>query len=86
MVKEKDQHDDFLNVEQYSTYLTSEELPEGAYGSPIHVNEPVTNKSTPWKEGQQFYSAFNNVKNAVYEYPPRQMEGSEPKRKETDDN
>lgn len=81
-MKEKEHYSDFSNVVQSRSYLTSEELPEGAYGSPININEPVKNKSTPWEEGQQFYSAFNNVKNSVYEYPPRQMEGSEPKRKE----
>ena len=83
-MKKKEQHDDFLNVVQYQTYLSSEELPEGGYGSSINVNEPV---STPWKEGQQYYTAFNfnHARNSTYEYPPRQMEDSEPKHKDTDD-
>ncbi|WP_246218463.1 cytosolic protein [Litoribacterium kuwaitense] len=39
--------------------LIPEQLPEGPYGSPRNKHTPVINKSTPWKDGQRYYSAFN---------------------------
>ena len=52
--KDEEIYTDFSNVEKMRRFLTGEELPEGPYGSPIRKYEPVQNKETPWKEGQQF--------------------------------
>lgn len=80
MVKTNDseRYGDFSNVEAGRNFLTAEELPEGPYGSPVGKNEPVQNKSTPWKEGQRFYSAFNYEFKTFHENLPRQMDGAHP--------
>jgi hypothetical protein len=69
---------DFSNVEKQRDYLTAENLPEGPYGSPIRENEPVQNKSTPWRDGQRYYSAFNYENKTLHQNMPRQMEGAHP--------
>jgi len=69
---------DFSNVEKMRSFLTAEELPEGAYGSPIGKDTPVENKSTPWKPGQQYYSNFTYENRNLHENLPRQMEGAHP--------
>ncbi|HEY2420460.1 MAG TPA: cytosolic protein [Neobacillus sp.] len=69
---------DFANVEKQRNYLTAEEMPEGAYGSSIRKNELVQNKSTPWKEGQRYYSAFNFEFKTMHQDLPRQMDGAHP--------
>ncbi|MFB6467528.1 cytosolic protein [Cytobacillus sp. Hz8] len=76
--KGKEHYTDFANVEIGRDYLTAEELPEGAYGSPIHQNEPVQNKTAPWHEGQRHYSAFNYEYKSLHQDLPRQMEGAHP--------
>jgi len=78
----KDQFSDFSNVVKYRNFLTSEEMPDGAYGSPMNFDEPVQSKNTTSQIGQQPYSAFNNVENPLYEMPPRQMDGAEPEREQ----
>ncbi|BAB07056.1 hypothetical protein E2L07_12095 [Halalkalibacterium halodurans] len=60
--KNKQKYTDFSNVETQRDFLAAEEYPEGPYGSPRGKTKPVENKSTPWEEGQQFYSnlAYEN--------------------------
>lgn len=69
---------DLSNVEKQKNYLTFEEFPEGPYGSTIRKNDPVENKSTPWKEGQRTYSNFNYEDKTFHQDIPRQMEGAHP--------
>jgi hypothetical protein len=69
---------DLSNVEKQKNYLTFEEFPEGPFGSPIRENEPVENKSTPWREGQRTYSNFNYENKTFHQDIPRQMEGAHP--------
>lgn len=80
--KRKDKEDilytDVSNVETQRNFIIPEELPEGAYGSPRGESTPVENKSTPWKEGQRHYSAFNYEFKSMHEDIPRQFPGSHP--------
>jgi hypothetical protein len=69
---------DFANVEKQRDFLTAEELPEGPFGSPIGREVPVFNKSTPWREGQRHYSAFNYEFKTLHQDVPRQMGGPHP--------
>ncbi|MDR7079038.1 hypothetical protein J2Y03_004095 [Neobacillus niacini] len=69
---------DLSNVEKQKNFLTAEEFPEGSYGSPINQDEPVENKSTPWQEGQRYYSAFNYEFKSFHQDVPRQMAGAHP--------
>lgn len=69
---------DFSNVETGRNYLIPEEMPEGAYGAPIGEFTIVENKSTPWKEGQRHYSAFNYENKTLHENLPRQVDGAHP--------
>lgn len=64
--------------EKQNEFLTAEEFPEGPYGSPVGVNEPVENKSTPWQAGQQFYSAFTYENRNLHQDLPRQYPGAHP--------
>ncbi|MDQ0162069.1 cytosolic protein [Aeribacillus alveayuensis] len=72
------QYSDFSNVETMRNFLIPEGLPEGAYGSPRNKYEPVENKSSPWEEGQQHYSAFNYEFRSFHQDLPRQDPGSHP--------
>ncbi len=65
-------------VEKQQSFLTAQEFPEGPYGSPIRKDEPVQNKSTPWLEGQRYYSSFNYEFKSLHQDIPRQMEGAHP--------
>ncbi|MDP4164097.1 MAG: cytosolic protein [Bacillota bacterium] len=76
--KESEDYSDFANVEKQQDYLIPESLPEGPYGSPIRKNAPVENKSTPWEEGQRYYSAFNYENKSLHQNLPRQMDGAHP--------
>ncbi|MFO1445304.1 cytosolic protein [Bacillus sp. Bva_UNVM-123] len=78
-MKDKEQYADFSNVEKYRSFLSAQELPEGAYGSSIEGDEPVQAKSRKWDDRPKTYSAFNNVINPIHQSPQRQMEGSDPK-------
>lgn len=78
MDKEKPTYTDFSNVETMKNFLIPEYLPEGPYGSPINKDEPVQNKSTPWKEGQRYYSAFNYEFKSLHQDIPRKDPGSHP--------
>jgi len=66
------------NVEKQQKYLTAQEFPEGPYGSPIRKDEPVQLKSTPWEEGQRWYSNFNYENKSLHQDIPRQMPGAHP--------
>ncbi|WLR50463.1 cytosolic protein [Bacillus tianshenii] len=78
MDKEHDQYTDFSNVETQRNFLIPETLPEGPYGSPRNKNTPVYNKSTPWQEGQRYYSAFNYEFKSLHQNLPRLDPGSHP--------
>ncbi|MDF2788873.1 MAG: hypothetical protein K0S80_1971 [Neobacillus sp.] len=69
---------DLSNVEKQKNFLTAEEFPDGPFGSPIRKDKPVQNKSTPWQEGQRYYSNFNYENKAFHQDIPRQMEGAHP--------
>ncbi|MEI5907842.1 cytosolic protein [Bacillus spongiae] len=69
---------DFSNVEAGKNNLIPEQLPEGPYGSPRGKDVPVQNKSTPWKNGQRYYSAFNYEFKSLHQGLPREMDGSHP--------
>jgi hypothetical protein len=76
--KSKETYSDFSNVETMRNFITPEQLPEGPYGSPRGKYEPVQNKSTPWKEGQRYYSAFNYEFKSLHQELPRQDPASHP--------
>ena len=76
--KDRRIYTDFSNVESQRNFLTAEEYPEGAYGSPINKDELVQNKSTPWLPGQRKHSAYNYENKTLHEGMPRQMDGAHP--------
>ncbi|GGD03919.1 hypothetical protein GCM10007216_38190 [Thalassobacillus devorans] len=77
--KRKEQkYTDFSNVETQRNFLVPEDFPDGPYGSPIRKDEPVEYKSTPWKEGQQYYSNFAYENRNLHEDLPRQYPGAHP--------
>ncbi|MHC0035419.1 hypothetical protein [Pseudoneobacillus sp. C159] len=78
MSDKDEQYTDFSTVETQKTFLTSEEFPEGPFGSSINKNKPVSNKDTPWEHGQQFYSAFTYENRNFHESLPRQFPGAHP--------
>lgn len=67
---------DFSTVEKRKNFLTAEEFPEGPYGSPRRADEPVQNKSSSWKEGQRYYSAFNYEYKSFHQNIPRRDPGA----------
>ncbi|MDE5415322.1 cytosolic protein [Alkalihalobacterium chitinilyticum] len=74
---------DFSNVETQRNFIFPETLPEGPYGSP--VNRPL-GKSTPWREGQRSYSAFNYEFKSLHQNLPRQFPGAHPTHDDPDKN
>lgn len=83
MKREKDEvtgipYTDVSNAEVQQNYLTGEEFPEGPYGSPQGKDRPVENKSTPWKDGQRRYSAYNYENKSLHQDLPRQFPGAHP--------
>jgi hypothetical protein len=68
----------FSNVETMKNTIIPEEFPEGPFGSPINKKNPVENKSTPWRDGQRTYSAYNYEFKSLHQNLPRQMEGAHP--------
>ncbi|RLQ96537.1 cytosolic protein [Falsibacillus albus] len=76
--KEDIPYSDFSNVETQRNFLVPETLPEGPYGSPRGKAAPVENKSTPWEEGQRYYSAFNYEFKSLHQDIPRKEPGSHP--------
>lgn len=77
-MREEEKYSDFSTVEKIRNFLVPEGLPEGAYGSPRGKDEPVQNKSTPWKKGQRHYSAFNYEYKSLHQDIPRQDPGAHP--------
>jgi hypothetical protein len=75
MPKETKEYTDFSNVEDMRNYILPEDLPEGPYGSPR--NEKL-GKSTPWEEGQRYYSAFNYEFKSLHQDIPRKFPGAHP--------
>ena len=49
--KDSKKYTELSNVAAQRNFLTAQEFPEGPYGSPFRKDEPVQNKSTPWKKG-----------------------------------
>ncbi|MBO1513745.1 hypothetical protein [Metabacillus bambusae] len=84
MSDNEEEYTDFSNVEKQRNFLTHEDFPEGAYGSPYRKDDPVENKSTPWKEGQQYYSNFTYEYRNMHEDVPRQFPGAHPTHDEKD--
>ncbi|WP_243387741.1 cytosolic protein [Bacillus kexueae] len=76
--EKREQYTDFSNVETMHNYVGPEDLPEGPYGSPRNRNKPVENKTTPWEEGQRYYSAFNHENKSLHQNLQRQDPGSHP--------
>lgn len=74
--KEEINYTDFSNVETQRLFLTAEEFPEGCYGMPINKDKPVFLKSTPWEEGQRYYSAFNYEYKNLHQDLPREFPGA----------
>ncbi|WP_199426590.1 cytosolic protein [Thermaerobacillus caldiproteolyticus] len=77
-MREEEKYSDFSTVEKIRNFLVPETLPEGPYGSPRGKNEPVQNKSTSWKKGQRYYSAFNYEYKSLHQDIPRQDPGAHP--------
>lgn len=80
----KEEYTDFSNVETQRNFLTAEEFPEGPFGSPRGETDPVQNKETPWKEGQQYYSNFTYEFRNLHQDLPRQFPGAHPTHDEKD--
>lgn len=74
----KKEYHELSNVEAQKNFLIPEELPEGAYGAPVGEDTAVENKSTPWREGQRRYSAYNYEFRSMHEDLPRQYPFSHP--------
>ncbi|WP_335870315.1 cytosolic protein [Bacillus sp. 2205SS5-2] len=75
---DEEEYHDFSNVEAQRNFLLPEQLPEGAYGSPRGKHMLVENKTTPWKTGLRYYSAFNYEFKGLHQDLPRQMDGAHP--------
>jgi hypothetical protein len=75
MDKETKEYTDFSNVEDMRNYILPEDLPEGPYGSPRNA---TLGKSTPWEEGQRYYSAFNYENKSLHQDIPRKFPGAHP--------
>jgi len=84
MSRKDEEYTDFSNVETQKTFLTAEEFPEGPFGSSINKTKPVSNKDTPWKHGQQYYSNFTYENRTMHQDLPRQFPGAHPTHDEKD--
>ena len=73
--EKKQQYTDFSNVETGRNNVLPEDLPEGPYGSPVNRE---LGKSTPWKESQRYYSAFNYENKSLHDGLERQYPGAHP--------
>ncbi|WP_066186184.1 hypothetical protein [Gracilibacillus timonensis] len=71
----KDQYEDFKNVQSQKEDLTSEELPEGPYGSAL---EGSLGKSDNWEEGQHVTSAFTYENRELHAGDKRKYPGAHP--------
>lgn len=76
--KKEEKYTDFSNVENMHHYVTPEITPEGPYGAPRGKDEPVVNKTSPWEEGQRYYSAFNYEYKSLHQNLERKHPGAHP--------
>ena len=77
--KEEKQYSDFANVVNQNMFLAWEEFPEGSYGQQDSEGErPVTNKDTPWVEGQTYISNFTYEDRTLHQDIPREYPGTHP--------
>ncbi|WP_010175422.1 hypothetical protein [Bacillus coahuilensis] len=76
--RNNEEYSDFSNVEAMKNFIVPEQLPEGPYGSPRGKYTPVENKSTPWKPGQRYYSAFNYENKNLHQDLERHISPSHP--------
>lgn len=76
--KKEDKYSDFSNVVTGRNYVIPEEFPEGSYQASEGKDSPVENKSTPWRDDQRHYSAFNYEYKSLHEDMPRQYPGAHP--------
>lgn len=76
--KEDITYTDVSNVETKRNFVIPEDLPEGPYGAPRGEHTLVENKSTPWREGQRSYSAFNYENKSLHQGMPRKFPGAHP--------
>ncbi len=74
----KPDYTDVSNAVTQQNFLTAEEFPEGTYGAPFNKTKPVSNKDTPWKDGQQFYTNSSYEYRTFHENLPRQFPGAHP--------
>lgn len=74
-MSDKEKYSDFSNVEIGANYVIPEDTPEGPYGSPVNKK---LGKTTPWREGQRSYSAFNYEFKSLHQGLPRQDPGAHP--------
>lgn len=72
----EEEYTDFSNVEKMRNFLTVEQTPEGPYGAPRGKYEPVENKSTPWEEGQQYYTPTTYENRSLHQGMPRRFPGA----------
>lgn len=79
--KQKEDYTDFAVVESMRNEIIPEDLPEGAYGSPINRR---LGKSTPFEEDQQAISNFTYENRQHHEDLPRQYPGAHPTHDEED--
>src|SRR5699024_4351784 len=75
----KENFSDFTNVEKNKKQIMTEDLPEGAYGSPF---EGTFMKTSPWEEGQRSISPYTYENKELHKNFPRKMPDAEP----TDDD
>lgn len=77
-MNKQEKYEDFSNVEAQRIYVIPEDLPEGSYGAPKGADTPVEGKSTPGREEQRPYSAFNYQAKDLHEDFPRKYPGAHP--------
>lgn len=78
MDKERNQGDEFKNVQKIHDMLIPEEFPEGAFGSAANKGAPVEGKSTPWDLGQYRDSAYVYADKEQHDDLARQTPGAHP--------
>ena len=78
MSKNNEKYSDFSTVKKMKNALIPEEFPEGAFGSPIGLNDPVFSKSSPWQKEQFRESAYVFPYKELHDDLPRQTPGAHP--------
>jgi len=75
-VEKENTYTDFAPVEKMRNFIIPEDLPEGAYGSPI--NRDRLGKTTRFENDQQAYSNFAYENRELHQDLPRQDPGAHP--------